>query len=72
MAQEGNNKWVIYLVGVLVTLILFIALPTMAKAIWENDRTNNKDHTEIRHHINKFSIEQMRQGTILERIDNKL
>jgi len=69
---NGRNKWVLWLAGVIVTLVLFISLPTMAQAIWENDRRNTGEHKEIREDISEFRVEQMRQGTILERIDRKI
>ena len=80
---NGRNRWIMWLVGLLSTVIIIIALPTMAKAIWDNDRTNNVQHTIImetmierdeilNEKISAFSIEQMRQGTILSRIDQKL
>lgn len=72
MAPNGRNRWIIYLVGVLVTLVVFITLPTMAAQIWTNDRNNTKEHKEIRSEITDFRVEQMRQGTIIERIDRKL
>ena len=72
MATNGRNKWIVYLVGVLITLIVMICLPTMAKAIWENDIRNTAEHKDIREDISDFRVEQMRQGTILERIERKL
>ena len=38
MASNGNNKVTLWLAGILVTLVLFIAFPTMAKSIIDNDR----------------------------------
>ena len=70
--SNGRNKWILQLVGILITLVLFIAMPTMAKAIWENDRINTIEHKDIRAEISDFRVEQMRQGTILERIERKL
>jgi len=72
MPNNGRNKWILQLVGILITLVLFIAMPTMAKAIWENDRINTIEHKDIRAEISDFRVEQMRQGTILERIERKL
>ena len=70
--SNGRNKWILWLVGVLVTLVLFITLPTMAGAIITNDRRNTIEHKDIRAEISNFRVEQMRQGTILERIEKKL
>ena len=90
MAGNGNGKWTFYLVGLLATLILIIALPTMARQIWENDRKNTDDHKEItltmvdrdeklhtdiedvKEIVTTIQVEQMRQRTILERIEQKL
>lgn len=84
MVQDnGKGKWIMYLVGVLVTLVVLIAMPTMASQIWTNDRNNTEQHKEItatmierdeaiHASIHTFSVEQMRQRTILERIDQKL
>ena len=81
--DNGRNKWIMYLVGLLVTIVVLIALPTMASQIWTNDRNNTHQHIEIKatmierdeklmEKITTFSVEQMRQGTILERIEGKL
>ena len=81
--DNGRNKWIMYLVGLLVTIVVLIALPTMASQIWTNDRNNTTQHIEIKatmierdeklmEKITTFSVEQMRQGTILERIEEKL
>ena len=72
MPENGRNKWIMWLAGTLVTLVVMIAMPTMAKSIWDNDIRNTMEHKEIRADISDFRVEQMRQGTILERIDNKL
>ena len=44
---NGRNKWIMWLSGVLVTLIVMVAMPTMAKSIWENDIRNTKQHEKI-------------------------
>ena len=84
MANEnGRNNWIMWLAGVLVTLVVMIAMPTMASQIWNNDRRNTVQHEiitrtmverdeAIMEKISIFSLEQMRQRTILERIENKL
>ena len=35
---NGNNKWLHWLAGTLVTLVLFIALPTMASHMITNEK----------------------------------
>lgn len=35
-----NNAWTKYLVGVLVTLILIITIPTLTKAVIDNDKAS--------------------------------
>lgn len=84
MAKEnGRNGWIMWLAGVLVSLVVMIALPTMAKGIIDNDIKNTGQHQKIMEtmierdekiqtSINIFSVEQMRQRTLLERIDRKL
>ena len=81
--ENGRNNWIMWLAGVLVTLVVMIAMPTMASQIWNNDRRNTVQHEiitrtmverdeAIMEKISIFSLEQMRQRTILERIENKL
>jgi len=70
--SNGRNKWILWLVGVLVTLVLFITLPTMANAIITNDKDSRSRDAEIQAKIADFRVEQMRQGTILEQIERKL
>jgi len=72
MPNNGRSKWILWLVGVLVTLVLFITLPTMAGAIITNDKDSRSRDTEIQAKIADFRVEQMRQGTILEQIERKL
>ena len=87
---NGRNKWIMWLAGLLATLVLCIALPTMAAQIWQNDRNNVKERQAIREmminrdeaivqkilnlqdSVTSIKIEQMRNRTILERIENKL
>ena len=45
---NGKNKWIFWLTGTLVTIIVFISLPTMAKAIIDNDRRNTDQHIGIK------------------------
>jgi len=45
---NGKGAWIMYLVGVLVTLILIIALPAMANAIINNDRLREEQDRQIR------------------------
>ena len=57
-------KWVI---GIIVTGLFILVGNVVA-----NDQRNVVDHKDIRSDISNFRVEQMRQGTILERIDEKL
>lgn len=47
MPNNGRNTWIKYLVGTLVTLILFITLPTMAGYIINNDKDSRKRDTSL-------------------------
>ena len=60
---NGKNKWIMWLVGLLATLILVITLPTMASAIWTNDRRNTDQHEVIK----KTMIE--RDEAIVEKVE---
>ena len=68
MASNGNGmvmiKWVI---GIIIT-----GLFVLVGNVVGNDLRNTDEHKDIRKDISAFSVEQMRQGTILERIDRKL
>ena len=44
MAEKNGNGWTKYLVGVLVTLVLFVAIPTIASNMIANDKASrNRD-----------------------------
>ena len=45
---NGKNKWIMYLVGVLVSLVFFVAIPTIAKCMIENDRRNVDSRSKIK------------------------
>ena len=47
MAENGRNKWIMWLAGILVTLVVMVAMPTMAKSIWDNDIRNTNQHEKI-------------------------
>lgn len=66
-----DDGWNIKLVGIIVTLVM-AAIVFMGNVVRGNDLENKKDHVVIRADITDFRVEQMRQGTILERIDGKL
>ena len=46
--NNGRNSTIKWLIGILVTLIIFIALPTMASQIWTNDRLSRDRDTKLR------------------------
>lgn len=66
-----DDGWNMKLVGIIVTLVM-AAIVFMGNVVRGNDLENKKDHVVIRADITDFRVEQMRQGTILERIDGKL
>ena len=63
MANNGNSKIAMYAISVLVTLVLFIALPTMAKHIIENDKASRARDTELGRSI------QVAQEKITDKLD---
>ena len=69
---NGKTKVIFLLASTMITLVLFIALPTMANAIITNDKDSRSRDAEIQAKIADFRVEQMRQGTILEQIERKL
>ena len=71
MAGINGSRTVIIVFGV-ITAIIVPAMFFLGGNVIANDNKNTTDHVEIRASISEFSIEQMRQGTILERIDQKL
>ena len=70
-SSNGGVKAILIVFGV-ITAIIVPAMFFMGTNVIANDKENTDDHKEIRESIAEFSIEQMRQGTILERIDKKL
>ena len=69
MAVANSNGMIMirWVLGIIVTGLFVLVGNVVA-----NDQNNTKEHTVIRADISDFRVEQMRQGTILERIDNKL
>ena len=59
MATNGKIELIKVLVGIIVTIIIVITLPTMAKAIWENDIRNSDAHTQIRKEV-RFEVDSVR------------
>ena len=51
--NNGNSTWVMYLVGVLVSLTLFVALPALAANMINNDRIREEQDREIRKEISE-------------------
>ena len=39
---NGRNAWIMYLVGVIVTLVLLVGIPMIVNAIAENDRSSRE------------------------------
>ena len=48
MAENDKSGWIKYLVGTLVTLTLFVAIPTIVNAVIENDRQSRTRDDEIK------------------------
>lgn len=69
---NGNGIKIAMIVFGVITAIIVPAMFFMGTNVIANDNKNIVEHTEIRQSISDFSVEQMRQGTILERIDKKL
>ena len=69
--KNGTPWWAKWLVGALWGVVVLIIL-FLGNVVNANKIDNTREHTAIRKEISEFSVEQMRQGTILERIDRKL
>lgn len=70
MASNGGKSILITIAvvsGIVIPIVFFGSNHVIA-----NDKKNTTEHTEIRKDISDFSVEQMRQGTILKRIDEKV
>ena len=74
---DKSNGWLVkYLVGTLVTLIVFIAIPTLANNMIKNDRMSlarddkiKEKHNDDMHKIDeKFETIMVSQATILTEI----
>ena len=86
MTDSKGNKWTIWLAGILTTLVLFIAIPTMASNMITNEKTcatrHNKnlekvtatqlDIREIKTTLVYMQDEQRKAASRDERILNKL
>ena len=62
----NGNGWSKYLVGVLVSLILFICIPTMAAHIIANDKESRERDTKIEEKVNRAIIEQKDSSKAVE------
>jgi len=54
--MNGNGflgKVVLWAIGALFTLICVVAIPTMAKSIWENDRLSRNRDTEMQKELSE-------------------
>jgi len=69
--MANGNGWTLKLVSIIATIIIGVIL-FMGNVVRGNDLTNREEHKDINVSLGDFRVEQMRQGTILERIDNKL
>lgn len=68
---NGRTKWIMYLVGVIVSLTLFIALPTIVGAIVTNDRLSRDRDDVLRKDMNEGDAKlkdciSNNQGKIIE------
>ena len=74
--NNGKSRIILYLVGVLVTLVLFITIPTMAGYIVENDKESRKRDEKIREDvtekIDEVLVEQTEMKCQLSRIETHL
>ena len=68
MADNNGIATIKWGIGLIIVPAIFILVGNVVA----NDQKNTVEHKEIRADISNFRVEQMRQGTILERIDNKL
>lgn len=57
---SGLNGWTKYLVGVLVSLILFIAIPTMAGHIIDNDKSSRERDEKLNDKIETSTMTGMK------------
>lgn len=55
-----KNGWVKYLVGTIVTLTLFVALPTLTRAIVENDKASRVRDEVLNDKIYRACVEQQK------------
>jgi hypothetical protein len=53
---ENGNGWTKYVVGVLVTLVLFVALPTMATQMITNDRMSRERDEEMQKDLTAYMV----------------
>jgi hypothetical protein len=59
MSGNGNSKWVMYLVGVIVS-ILMIAIPTLATNMVQNDKDARSRDDKISDEVDATCKEQMK------------
>ena len=65
-----NNGWIKYLVGVLVTIVVIIAIPTMARSIWENDRMSRDRDSKLHEKIDTKCQEIQREQLVITKETN--
>lgn len=86
MANGNGTKWLIWMAGIIATAVIFVAIPTMAKGIIDNDRmarerdTNQVKETsavkadirEIKTDIKYMREDMMEQKVMTRKILDKL
>ena len=65
--ENGRNRTILWLAGILITLVLFIALPTMANYIVVNDKESRCRDSEIKDNENRH-YQELKQDIHEQRV----
>ena len=71
--KNGSGKLVMYLVGVLVTLVLFIGFPTLVRYVIANDQASRQrdvDLTEALHRHIITAEEKQHEWVVKQEVQN--
>ena len=66
---KDSSKWVQYLVGVIVSLILFVAIPSIVSAVVANDKDSRQRDTDICKEVSGIKEDISRMSTSLSYIE---
>jgi len=64
--KNGRNKTILYLISIIVGIVIFTAMPTMASYIITNDKSSRQRDSDIKDCISKNQVEILQRLTRIE------